>query len=77
MNAKLKNIVLGEWNTIWGKKNFRVCLTATNDGNFSLFNSDGRSLNIDRSKAVAWLKSNSDVVKMHQNIDKFLPEYYN
>jgi hypothetical protein len=76
MNAKLKNIVLGEYNTSRDNHPFKVCLVADN-GDFSLYNSNGGSLSIDRSKAVAWLKSNSDITKMHQNIDKFLPEYYN
>jgi hypothetical protein len=75
MNEKNQSI-LAEWNTLWGKKPFRVCLMV-NAGEFMLHNSDGRSVIIDRNKAIAWLRANSDITKIHSNIEKHLPEYYN
>lgn len=76
MDEKLNESILGEWNTLWGKRPFKVCLVAS-VGSFKLHNSDGRSVSIDRSKALAWLRCNSDIAKVHSNIEKYLPEYYN
>jgi hypothetical protein len=67
-----KKMVLGELI----RKNFKACLTYTS-GRFELHNTRGDTILIDRSKALLWLKSDSSINKVHSNIEKYLPEYYN